>query len=160
MAETQFSSSSVRWVFVVGIASGILATVILTNLIGSRDGAQTYPVRVQSNSRGLLADLNCVRVSDGSYLVNGFVSAPSGSGILKIGALINFGDTGPLNGINIHQGNFYAYFDTDDPDYASPDGGGGALTFNVIVDNNYSGEPESGGPAPKFCEAFVAKILH
>jgi hypothetical protein len=151
--------TATKLMFIVGLVLGVAATVFVTNEIRGRDGPEMYPVRIQADSRGLLTNLNCLSVADGSYLVSGFVTAPPGSGILKIGSFINFGNTGPANSKNVQQSNSYAYFDTNDPDYQQP--GSGTLYFNSIVDNSYNGTgPVVGGPTPKYCEAFVQRILH
>lgn len=141
----------------MGLVVGVSVTLLLSTLFDKSGTANSYPARIQTSSKGLLADLNCYSVSDGSYLVSGRVLAPPNSGVLKIGALINFGNTGPFKGPNVKESNFYSYFDTNDPTYEH--GGGGALTFNVIVNDNLYGEAQPGLPTPEYCEAFVVHKL-
>ena len=156
MPEQTRVFTPLRQVFLTGAALGVAATLLFSFLFERHAGPTYFAARIQAGSKALLSNVRCVSVSDGSYLVSGFVDASPDSGVLKIGAFINFGNTGPLGGSNVQGSNFYTYFDTYDSAYGQE--GGGALVFNVVVDNSSFG-PESGGPSPKYCEAYVANTF-
>src|ERR1035437_2750780 len=109
MADIQQFFSPSRRLFLGGLAIGI-AAVLLFNSWADNHRATFYPTRIEPSAKGLLGYVSCTSTSNGSYIVSGNVIAQPDSGVLKIGASVNFGDTGPFNAQNVEDG-WYTYFD-------------------------------------------------
>ena len=136
------------------LAIGIAALIALYAFISwsnHRGGISYVPVRVEKSAKALVRGWSCQPIDSNSYLVVGFLEAPTDSGIIKIGAKVHFSNSGPSKTSFDYSG-WTTYFDTSDPGYRQY--GSGTQEFVVKVDTDSSAI----GLAPTFCSISASYV--